>query len=509
MEIAAAGRPAVLVPYPHATGDHQDANARWMARWRRRGGDPRRRARRRRASRRWSPTCSPTRRGSARCPRPRLASPSPTPPSGSPREVLEAVAARAVASELERPQAPLHRDRRRRDERPGARLPPARRRGDRLRPRRVLLHGAAAARRGSSRGSATTPPRCPTTRRWSSRPRSPMTTLSWRSPASAASGSSTAASCSPSSAPSAACWRSPAPTARRPRRRCCVHALRASGADPAFFLGGELPGAGPGRRAGERRLGRGGVGGRRGRRERRELPRAAAGGGGGHQPRARPPLALGLAGRSSLEAFARFSAPAVSAWSREPDVALPGAASRRVEIRFALEPEPGASVPPRRPTCWRPRSSRSRGAAAASGRAAPESTPRSRLAVPGRHNVANALAALGAARRYRGRRRPRRGRRGARRLPRGRPPARAQGRAATARVIYDDYAHHPTEVAATLEAARELEPRRLIAAFQPHLYSRTKALARRARRGPRGRRRGRRPRRLPGPRGAGRARSRG
>jgi UDP-N-acetylglucosamine--N-acetylmuramyl-(pentapeptide) pyrophosphoryl-undecaprenol N-acetylglucosamine transferase len=31
MEIAAAGRPAVLVPYPHATGDHQDANARWMA----------------------------------------------------------------------------------------------------------------------------------------------------------------------------------------------------------------------------------------------------------------------------------------------------------------------------------------------------------------------------------------------------------------------------------------------------------------------------------------------
>jgi UDP-N-acetylglucosamine--N-acetylmuramyl-(pentapeptide) pyrophosphoryl-undecaprenol N-acetylglucosamine transferase len=31
MEIAAAGRPAVLVPYPHATGDHQATNARWMA----------------------------------------------------------------------------------------------------------------------------------------------------------------------------------------------------------------------------------------------------------------------------------------------------------------------------------------------------------------------------------------------------------------------------------------------------------------------------------------------
>jgi UDP-N-acetylmuramate--alanine ligase len=43
--------------------------------------------------------------------------------------------------------------------------------------------------------------------------------------------------------------------------------------------------------------------------------------------------------------------------------------------------------------------------------------------------------------------------------------------------IYDDYAHHPTEVAATLEAARGLAERRLVAAFQPHLYSRTKALA--------------------------------
>ena len=31
MEVAAAGRPAILVPYPHATADHQTANARWMA----------------------------------------------------------------------------------------------------------------------------------------------------------------------------------------------------------------------------------------------------------------------------------------------------------------------------------------------------------------------------------------------------------------------------------------------------------------------------------------------
>ena len=39
--------------------------------------------------------------------------------------------------------------------------------------------------------------------------------------------------------------------------------------------------------------------------------------------------------------------------------------------------------------------------------------------------------------------------------------------------VFDDYAHHATEVAATLAAARALEPRRLVAVFQPHLFSRT------------------------------------
>jgi UDP-N-acetylmuramate--alanine ligase len=42
--------------------------------------------------------------------------------------------------------------------------------------------------------------------------------------------------------------------------------------------------------------------------------------------------------------------------------------------------------------------------------------------------------------------------------------------------VYDDYAHHPTEVAAALAAARTLEPARLVAVFQPHLFSRTRAL---------------------------------
>ena len=41
--------------------------------------------------------------------------------------------------------------------------------------------------------------------------------------------------------------------------------------------------------------------------------------------------------------------------------------------------------------------------------------------------------------------------------------------------IVDDYAHHPTEIAATLQAARASYPgRRIVAAFQPHLFSRTR-----------------------------------
>jgi UDP-N-acetylmuramate--alanine ligase len=49
------------------------------------------------------------------------------------------------------------------------------------------------------------------------------------------------------------------------------------------------------------------------------------------------------------------------------------------------------------------------------------------------------------------------------------------GETASGALVVDDYAHHPTEVAATLAAARTLEPRRLVAVFQPHLFSRTAA----------------------------------
>jgi UDP-N-acetylmuramate--alanine ligase len=44
--------------------------------------------------------------------------------------------------------------------------------------------------------------------------------------------------------------------------------------------------------------------------------------------------------------------------------------------------------------------------------------------------------------------------------------------------VYDDYAHHPAEVAATIAAAREVASDRVLVLFQPHLYSRTRHLSR-------------------------------
>jgi len=96
------------------------------------------------------------------------------------------------------------------------------------------------------------------------------------------------------------------------------------------------------------------------------------------------------------------------------------------------------------------------------------------LVIPGRHNVCNALAAISATRalgveldacraalgRYTGM---------ARRFE-----LRAQRGGVT---VVDDYAHHPTKVAATLLAARLGAWSRVVAVFQPHRYTRTKALA--------------------------------
>ena len=98
------------------------------------------------------------------------------------------------------------------------------------------------------------------------------------------------------------------------------------------------------------------------------------------------------------------------------------------------------------------------------------------LGVPGRHNILNSLAALGSglalgapwADLIRGL--------GAFRGVQRRFELVGEERGVT---ILDDYAHHPTEIAATLAAARGAFPsRRLLVAFQPHLFSRTRDFAR-------------------------------
>ena len=95
------------------------------------------------------------------------------------------------------------------------------------------------------------------------------------------------------------------------------------------------------------------------------------------------------------------------------------------------------------------------------------------LAVPGRHSVLNALAAVAVG------------------LELGVPFANiaaglAEFRGAERRfeqrgvvsgiTVVDDYGHHPTEIAAVLAAARAAKPQRIIVAFQPHRYTRTRDL---------------------------------
>jgi UDP-N-acetylmuramate--alanine ligase len=94
------------------------------------------------------------------------------------------------------------------------------------------------------------------------------------------------------------------------------------------------------------------------------------------------------------------------------------------------------------------------------------------LRVPGRHNLLNALGAAAAARFFR--------------VPwdavrAGLDSYRGVGRRfqrlgeARGIAVVDDYAHHPTEIEATLTAMREAYPgRRIVALFQPHLFTRTR-----------------------------------
>jgi UDP-N-acetylmuramate--alanine ligase len=248
----------------------------------------------------------------------------------------------------------------------------------------------------------------------------------------------------------------------------CVWALRAIGADPAFFLGGELPGAGPDGEPANAGWGEG------------EWVVAEADESDASFLKLRPEVAVVTnleldhhSRWSSLselaEAFAAFAAPAVGLVCGA-DVRVPGQEAQRT-VRFALQADPGEPEPEADLVAREIRTDAGGTAFRALGA---DVDAQVSLPVPGRHNVANALAALGGASLA--------GfdaERCARAL--GDFPAVARrlelkGERDGAR-IYDDYAHHPTEVSATLEAARELEPRRLIAAFQPHLYSRTKALA--------------------------------
>jgi UDP-N-acetylmuramate--alanine ligase len=200
-----------------------------------------------------------------------------------------------------------------------------------------------------------------------------------------------------------------------------IHILRETGADPSFFLGGELPGAGPGG----------------------EATNAAWGGGEWVVAEADESDGSFLELDPEIAVITNVEMDHHSRWSSLAEL-------REAFSEFAEKADhviTGETV---------------------------NTEADLRLPVPGRHNVANARAAIeavqaagvdpteaaraletfpGVARRF-----ERKGER-------------------NGALIYDDYAHHPTEVAATLQAARELEPGRLIAAFQPHLYSRTKALA--------------------------------
>ena len=99
-----------------------------------------------------------------------------------------------------------------------------------------------------------------------------------------------------------------------------------------------------------------------------------------------------------------------------------------------------------------------------------------RLAVPGEHNVRNALAAIAVGLQL-----------GILREAIAAALAKFQGVDRrfqilgdyAGAIVIDDYAHHPTEIRATIDAARRGYPgRRIVALFQPHLYSRTRDLAR-------------------------------
>jgi UDP-N-acetylmuramate--alanine ligase len=200
-----------------------------------------------------------------------------------------------------------------------------------------------------------------------------------------------------------------------------VWALKALDADPAFFVGGEVPGLGPGGAA------------------------ANAGWGGAEWVVA-----------EADESDASFL-------ELEPEIAVVTNLEMDHHSRWGSEAELRVAF-----------DEFLAGARRAEFDAGSPGPAELRLSVPGAHNLLNARAALAAlelagfdldaaADALAG-------------FPGVKRRLELKGTCGGAR-IYDDYAHHPTEVRAALSALREGEPRRLLAVFQPHLYSRTRAFA--------------------------------
>lgn len=102
-------------------------------------------------------------------------------------------------------------------------------------------------------------------------------------------------------------------------------------------------------------------------------------------------------------------------------------------------------------------------------------SPGFKLRVPGRHNEENAKAALSVAAIF-----SIAGEKAAKSLEDFQGTWRrleSKGKTAKGALVFDDYAHHPTEIKATLSSLKEMFPdKKIVVVFQPHLYSRTKIL---------------------------------
>jgi len=194
-------------------------------------------------------------------------------------------------------------------------------------------------------------------------------------------------------------------------------ALRALGADPAFFIGGEVPGLGPDGEA------------------------ANAGWGGGEWVVAEADESDG--------SFLRL----------EPEIAIVTNIEMDHHNRWGSLAELRGAF--------------AEFTAGAQAVVRPEDSELEiELAVPGHHNLLNARAAVSAA--TAAGFEPKAVADALAGFPGVKRRLELKGRRGDTRV-YDDYAHHPTEVRAALSALREQGPGRLVAVFQPHLYSRTKA----------------------------------